>query len=75
MFGEWQPIETAPRDGTVIQCWHKVYKCPISVLWKDDGFPYRGERLNWYERSYTTAWPEQSFTHWMPLPPPPSDGD
>lgn len=64
----WMPIETAPKDGTVIQVWHQVHKCPISVLWKDDGFPYRGERLNWYERSYTTAWPERAFTHWRPLP-------
>jgi len=64
----WLPIETAPKDGTVIQAWHEVHKCPVSVLWKDDGFPYKGERLNWYERSYTTAWPERAFTHWRPLP-------
>lgn len=69
---QWQPIETAPKDGTVIQAWHKVHKCPVSVLWKEDGFPYRGERLNWYERSYTTAWPERAFSHWMPLPAAPT---
>ncbi len=68
----WLPIETAPRDGTVISAWHTVHKCPMSVLWKDEGFPFRGERLNWYERSYTTAWPERCFSHWCPLPAPPS---
>ncbi|KAB2792563.1 hypothetical protein F9K96_05315 [Brucella anthropi] len=68
----WQQIESAPRDGTVIQAWHQVHKCPVSVLWKDGGFPYGGERLNWYERSYTTAWPERAFTHWRPLPSAPS---
>ena len=68
----WMPIESAPRDGTVIQAWHQVHKCPVSVLWKDGGFPYGGERLNWYERSYTTAWPERAFTHWRTLPSAPS---
>lgn len=68
----WLPIESAPKDGTVIQAWHQVHKCPVSVLWKDDGFPYRGERLNWHERTYTTAWPERAFTHWRPLPSAPA---
>ena len=68
----WLPIESAPRDGTVIQVWHQVHKCPISVLWKDDGFPYRGKRLNWYERTYTTAWPEHVFFYWRPLPSAPA---
>ncbi len=68
----WMPIESAPKDGTVIQAWHQVHKCPISVLWKDDGFPYRGKRLNWYERTYTTAWPEHVFFYWRPLPSAPS---
>jgi len=68
----WLPIESAPKDGTVIQVWHQVHKCPISVLWKDDGFPYRGKRLNWYERTYTTAWPEHVFFYWRPLPSAPA---
>lgn len=68
----WLPIESAPKDGTVIQVWHQVHKCPVSVLWKDDGFPYRGKRLNWYERTYTTAWPEHVFFYWRPLPSAPS---
>ena len=69
---EWKTIDSAPRDGTVIQVWHKVLKCPISVFYKDGGFPWQGERLNWCERSYRTTWPESAFTHWMPLPTPPT---
>lgn len=67
-MAEWQPIETAPKDGTVIMAWHIAHKCPVPVLWKDGGFPYKGERLSWIERTYTTAWPERAFSHWMPLP-------
>jgi hypothetical protein len=67
-MAEWQPIETAPKGGTVIMAWHIAHKCPVSVLWKDGGFPYQGERLSWIERTYTTSWPERAFSHWMPLP-------
>lgn len=68
----WRPIETAPKDGTVIQAWHTVHKCPMSVLWKEKGFPFNGSVLNWYEKSYTTAWPDGAFSHFRPLPAPPS---
>jgi hypothetical protein len=68
----WQPIETAPKDGTVIQAWHTVHKCPISILWNKDGHDFNGEALHWFERSYTTAWPEHAFSHWMPLPAAPA---
>lgn len=69
---QWQPIETAPKDGTVILAWHIAHKCPVPVLWKDGGFPYQGERLSWFERTYTTAWPERAFSYWMPLPTAPT---
>lgn len=71
----WQSIETAPRDGTVIMAWHTVHRCPMSVVWKEPGHPFNGEVLNWYEKSYTTAWPERCFSHWQPLlPAPPALG-
>jgi len=64
----WQTMDTAPRNGTAIQAWHAVHKCPLSVLWNEDGHQFNGETLHWFERSYTTAWPESAFSHWMPLP-------
>lgn len=65
---QWQPIETAPKDGT------KVLVCCIGVssrtkkregqivvdFWNKD-FEYWGE----FNRDYFPA------THWMPLPTPP----
>ena len=63
---EWQPIETAPQDGTtVLACcqgmrWHQV------LFWMDDaGDDWTSEWMNMAGKSY-------SPTHWMPLPEPPS---
>lgn len=64
----WKTMDTAPRNVTVIQAWHTVHKCPISILWNEEGHDFNGETLHWFERSYTTAWPEGVFSHWMPLP-------
>lgn len=64
----WQTMDTAPRNGTVIQAWHTVHKCPISILWNEKGHDFNGETLHWFERSYSTVWPEGVFSHWMPLP-------
>jgi hypothetical protein len=61
----WRPIETAPKDGTdILACFGA--NCLV-VGWDDDpehpGF------------SWITAdgprYPDQRFTHWMPLPPAP----
>ena len=56
----WQPIETAPKDGTGLL----VYSDEriISAMWSDGAD-------DWVEvvHEYTFANP----THWMPLPEPP----
>lgn len=62
----WRPIETAPRDGSVILgAW--LSKSPKGV------WVMRTVRANaQYERLWRsgpdTVWPK----FWMPLPPPPS---
>ena len=55
----WQPIETAPRDGT-----------QILAIWPGKGRP----RIVWFDRARWTDDGDHSlidFTHWQPLPSPP----
>ena len=63
-MNEWQSIETAPKDGTVVDLWvsedGRYTDCQFDGgLWlhTQDGLTYS---LG------------SDPTHWMPLPPPPS---
>ena len=62
MMGDWQPIETAPKDGTRILLWIEPTK-----IW----MPYSWNGTRWMGDDYplNMAW----ATHWMPLPPPPQE--
>lgn len=80
-MSEWQPIETAPRDGTEILTWGYLH---------DDGGPYHPNgmsRLGEMPMMQISAWATEigfwysdvfsshghAPTHWMPLPPPPTN--
>lgn len=56
----WQPIETAPKNGTEVL----VYDDGAIMVssWLDDG-----QRAGWWDNGLMDPPP----THWMPLPPPP----
>ena len=60
---EWQPIETAPRDGTKILCLERCGDMQVD-WWNLNGCTDRF----WKEHG------DQRFryTHWMPLPEPPA---
>lgn len=60
----WQPIETAPKDGTRIWCWNGVGQ--TDAAWIN---PYKDKLYLWCDnyRRYISPLP----THWMPLPQPP----
>lgn len=62
----WQPIETAPKDGTNILI-HELGD--TFVAWWLNGL----ER--WVDGKWTEmdGWVTYDPTHWMPLPPPPED--
>lgn len=60
---EWQPIETAPKNGATLLVWRpsegEHYPAHVGVdLWSDKSW-YRSRRY-------------QQPTHWMPLPAPPA---
>ena len=69
----WQPIETAPKDGTEILAW-RFY--PVAIRWTgDENFPWEavqlGSSLPFMRNGFTEN--DTSLTHWMPLPEPPTE--
>jgi hypothetical protein len=62
MTMEWQPIETAPRDGQAILAWDENLTYEIA---------YR-QRGKW---RYGPKGYSFNPTHWMPLPAPPKPLD
>jgi hypothetical protein len=64
-MSEWQPIETAPKDGTAIDIWAR----------KPDGGGQRWTDIVW-ENGWVSVEGKLSdkywtYTHWMPIPNPP----
>ena len=66
---DWQPIETAPRDGTPIRLRSPSY-APAQPLWWDK------KKRRWATWTFAVArriegwWDEEEEapTHWMPIP-------
>lgn len=79
-YPEWRPIESAPKDGTVIMLgWDNNDFCrPCAGYWEIDKYskkprPYWSNDL---ERSFGTRHArENQPTHWMPLPGAPALSD
>lgn len=63
---DWQPIETAPKDGTPVLLFEpSEYEIPASTVvgeWRGNGF------VESFNHEYAIIAP----THWMPLPPSPT---
>lgn len=67
-MGEWQPIETAPRDFTPIIVFVRASRIPYQeepdeihiVYWKRDGWVYQADD--------NMGPMTKRVTHWMPLP-------
>jgi hypothetical protein len=68
MKNQWQPIETAPKDDTIIDIWTP-----------NDGrlTNYRRAQLSptniFYEPVESGVCCVRDATHWMPIPNPPND--
>jgi hypothetical protein len=62
---EWQPIETAPKDGQRVLTFRSGFAESMAVAW----FNNSGFGLACWVPVNGAAWPEP--THWMQLPEPP----
>jgi hypothetical protein len=60
-MSEWQPIETAPKDGTFVLVWDSYYGCPEIARATNDGTFFTGD---WDFKCRAT--------HWQHLPGPPA---
>ena len=72
-MGDWQPIETAPKDGRriLVTCEGRVfiatYASGWTPEWVDEGSGYWDASMDSIDYAHFFA------THWMPLPTPPKD--
>ena len=74
---DWQPIKTAPKDGTTVLTYQGAYKeGDLTLTAHYDSSPYSTTEGKWLvtdgvEDDYMLPGP----THWMPLPGPPEETD
>lgn len=73
VLGGWQPIETAPKDGSDV-----LIRCPGDSVhearwidWSNSRYDLRHRLTGWYWAGYDGAVGPVFPTHWRPLPPPP----
>jgi hypothetical protein len=84
-MSEWQPIKTAPKDGTGIIAWREEpidedwfepvglpgWSSPMGIVWSETrGGSWRLLGMNSIELG-----DHGQPTHWMPLPAPPQSSD
>jgi len=66
---QWQPIETAPKDGTYILAVMEGY-IPSTVCWRDYCWMTMDMEASYDDGDFEYQG-EWKLTHWMPLPPAP----
>ena len=80
-MGKWQPIETAPKDGTtvllvsVVTNWVGERVVDYQTARYCKYFDLEGEISRWVSTAYDGTFLGDHFTHWMPLPEPPGEGE
>ena len=72
---EWQPIETAPKDGTKILVFTAMGEIEMSEWYVSKNYRYDHIEGDVYKKvldEEVGLWNSNYPTHWMPLPKPPS---
>lgn len=68
-MSEWQPIETAPKDGTEILVWMGARI--LLARWDAETY-HKRPRPHWSSFVMGRTWSRDNQpTHWVPLPDPP----
>lgn len=75
-MSEWQPIETAPKNGTPIlgctvldEAGYESWGWPSTIVWAAYHPNARGKEC--WRTSHVCGNKMEAVTHWMPLPEPP----
>jgi len=79
----WRPIETAPRDGTVIDVWLGCAEPEDVEFYCGPGNTRRAASWHWHKGKFRPAMGLEDAvppvfvqpTHWRPLPPPPGESE
>lgn len=64
-MSDWQPIKTAPKDGTVVRVKNSAMDHPVKAKWA----PYKSRRLPWLAVRDEWILVEDEGEKFMPLPP------
>lgn len=69
MSDGWKPIDSAPKDGSIILAWSEDMDEVLAIVWAES----RGGswRLAGCSSLELGSWGQP--THWMPLPAPPDN--
>ncbi len=73
MKPQWQPIETAPKDGSRVIMWGR-YNSVCIAAWRDDRWFVDADESRAIESQTDFGIEYKTFdfpSHWMPLPTPP----
>lgn len=78
----WQPIETVPKDGRMVLCWVQAFRVgeddegrqhEADVSECDFGAWRNNEHGGYFDAFAFPRAERESPTHWMPLPPAPTN--
>lgn len=69
---EWQPIETAPMDGTPVLLWEQWAATPVVGYFRNYWYVVTEHIYADYDGITRDNLTQDQITHWMPLPAPPA---
>lgn len=67
---QWQPIETAPKDGTYILVWGQDFDCAMTAQWSLLDINPNTTTFEHGWTAYGVIF--EGLTHWMPMPEKPA---